>query len=100
MKINSKVPLFVLLLLASVATRSAAQSSSFTYQGRLTDGGAPAKGPYQMQFTLFPSAVGGDPIGPTIQIDSVEVANGVFTVELNFTAPMPLTEARVGWGSR
>ena len=69
MKINSKVPLFVLLLLASIVTRSAAQSSTFTYQGRLTDGGAPAngRGPYQMQFTLFPSAVGGDPIGPPIR---------------------------------
>ena len=79
MNISSKVPLFVLLLLASVATRSAAQSSTFTYQGRLTDGGAPANSPpgppYQMQFTLFPSAEGGDPLGPPIQIDSVEVAN-------------------------
>ena len=61
-----------------------AQTSAFTYQGKLTDGGAPANGPYQMQFTLFPSAVGGDPLGPPIQIDSVEVANGVFTVQLDF----------------
>jgi hypothetical protein len=37
-----------------------------------------------MQFTLFPSALGGDPLGPLIQIDSVEVANGVFTVQLDF----------------
>ena len=77
----------VVLTLSSLSV--SAQTPAFTYQGKLTDGGAPANGPgpYQMQFTLFPSKEGGDPIGPPIQIDSVDVRNGVFTVELNFTEP-------------
>jgi len=64
-----------------------AQTTAFTYQGRLTDGHTQANGPYQMEFTLYSSALGGDPVGPAIRLDTVDVANGVFTVELNFTAP-------------
>ena len=64
-----------------------AQTSSFTYQGKLTDGGSPASGPYQMQFSLHSAASGdGNQIGSTITLDSVPVTNGTFTVELNFTA--------------
>ncbi|HEX6189676.1 MAG TPA: hypothetical protein VFZ40_16490 [Pyrinomonadaceae bacterium] len=76
---------FVMLLSAGGAL---GQTTSFTYQGKLTDGGTPANGTYQMQFSLH-SAVSGDAnqIGSTTTIDSVSVTNGTFTVELNFTAP-------------
>src|SRR5687768_14160329 len=46
----------VLLLLASGAVF--AQTTSFTYQGKLTDGGTGANGNYDLQFTLFDSAAG------------------------------------------
>ena len=65
-----------------------AQTTAFTYQGKLMDGGAPASGTYQMQFSLHSAVSGeGNQIGATITIDSVSVTNGPFTVELNFTAP-------------
>src|SRR5438876_372684 len=41
----------VLLLLAFMPT--AAQTTSFTYQGRLNDGGTPANGTYGKQFELY-----------------------------------------------
>jgi hypothetical protein len=64
-----------------------AQTTAFTYQGKLTDGGTPASGTYQMQFSLHSAASGdGNQIGATITMDSVSVANGTFTVELNFSA--------------
>src|SRR2546428_12533160 len=56
--------LFALLLLLN-AGRVVAQTSAFTYQGRLTDGGTPANGNYDLQFTLWDSASGGSQIGST-----------------------------------
>jgi len=63
-----------------------AQTTSFTYQGRFTDGGTAANGVYDMQFKLFDSSsVGtGSQLGPTITNGAVAVVNGVFTVQLNF----------------
>jgi len=63
-----------------------AQTSAFSYQGRLTDGAAAANGTYEMQFKLFDSAGGATQIGSTITNSSVTVANGIFTVTLDFGA--------------
>ncbi len=62
-----------------------AQTASFSYQGKLTDGALAANGTYQMQFGLFDTATGGSQIGAT-QTSSVTVANGIFTVNLGFGA--------------
>jgi len=63
-----------------------AQSSSFTYQGRLTDGGTAANGNYDLQFALWDSASGGSQVGSTLTVSSVAVSNGVFAVTLDFGA--------------
>src|SRR6266566_7303334 len=68
------------------ATNAAAQSTAFTYQGRLTDGGTPANGNYDLQFTLWDSASGGSQIGATQALPAVQVSGGVFTVTLDFGA--------------
>ncbi|MFN2578642.1 MAG: tail fiber domain-containing protein [Pyrinomonadaceae bacterium] len=60
-------------------------SGAFTYQGRLTDGGTPANGTYDLQFQLFPGITNTSNLG-TIQLEDVQVTNGVFTVQLNFTS--------------
>jgi hypothetical protein len=76
-------------LLAWVVIDSAlAQTAAFTYQGRLADNGAPANSSYDFEFKLFDSAdfVTGTQQGPTINLPSVQVANGVFTVQLDFGA--------------
>lgn len=79
----------VVLIMAGM---TAAQTTSITYQGELTDGGAPATGNYFFQFSLFPSDVNGTQIGPTLTYDGasglapVHVANGIFTVVLDFGA--------------
>lgn len=66
-----------------------AQTSIFTYQGRLNDGAAAGTGTYQMQFALFPGASTGAQIGSTLTFDgtsnpAVQVTNGIFTVQLDF----------------
>ena len=68
------------------ATSALAQSSSFTYQGRLTDGGTAANGNYDLQFGLFDSLSGGAQVGSTQSLNTVAVSNGVFTVTLDFGA--------------
>src|SRR5712691_3127220 len=45
------------------ANAALAQTTSFTYQGRLTDGGTPANGNYDLQFALFDSLSGGAQVG-------------------------------------
>ncbi|MBV9210770.1 MAG: hypothetical protein JOZ52_09090, partial [Acidobacteria bacterium] len=62
------------------------QSASFTYQGRLTDQGAPANGQYDLSFKLLDA--GGAPQGSpsTVTVSDVTVKNGVFTVQLDFGA--------------
>src|SRR2546427_10478689 len=68
------------------ATNAAAQTTAFTYQGRLTDGGTSANGNYDLQFTLWDSASGGSQIASTQALPAVQVSGGVFTVTLDFGA--------------
>lgn len=75
----------VLFLLFSISCVAASgQSSGFTYQGKLIDGGAPANGSYDVQFSLFDAASGTGQVGSTLTLNSVQVAAGIFTVELDF----------------
>src|SRR5712664_3436414 len=75
----------VLLVLLS-PSGAFAQTTGFTYQGRLTDGGTAANGNYDLQFALFDSLSGGTQIGSTQTLNTVAVTGGVFTVSLNFGA--------------
>jgi|GEM_PF-1812454 len=82
---NNRLPLLLLALLASAAGAFAAeQSTAFSYQGRLLDGGAPATGLYDFQFTLFDAASAGNAVGSPLVKDDVPVTNGLFTAELDF----------------
>src|SRR5436853_4582765 len=76
----------VLLVLLFCSSAALAQTTAFTYQGRLTDGGTPANGNYDLQFTLWDSASGGSQIGSTQALPAVQVSSGVFTVTLDFGA--------------
>ena len=81
-------PVLALLCLLFGASAALAQTTSFSYQGRLTEGGAPPTGTYDMKFRLYDA--GGNPQGSpdTVTLDSpgVQVTNGVFTVQLDFGA--------------
>src|ERR1044071_9913728 len=75
----------LVLAFASVPLNAAPLGTAFTYQGRLNDGGQPANGTYYLYFTLYDALSGGNQVGsqPT---NTVTVANGLFTVELDFGA--------------
>ncbi len=75
--------LWLLLPLWSVAI-PAPQSTAFTYQGLLNASGHPASGSFDLAFRLFDAATLGNQIGTAISMPQFPVANGVFTVDLDF----------------
>lgn len=76
----------VALALLAGADLALGQETLFSYQGQLKDGGTPADGIYDFQFTLRDAATLGNTIGSPVITDDVLVANGVFTVTLDFGA--------------
>lgn len=62
-----------------------AQSTAFSYQGRLTDGSSPANGNYDLSFTLFGVASGGSALTLSHIVPTV-VSDGLFTVTPDFGA--------------
>src|SRR5438876_443077 len=86
-------PFLVLACLVLVFSTGAAlaQTSTFTYQGRLTDNGTPpANAIFDLQFKLYDTATVGTGAlqgSPnTVTNPSVQVTDGVFTVQLDFGA--------------
>lgn len=74
--------LVILVAIEIVPVR--AQTSAFTYQGKLTDGGSAASGQYDFSFKLFAASSGGSQIGSDFVVEDVQVSNGIFTVTLDF----------------
>ncbi len=64
-----------------------AMPTAFTYQGQLKRAGFPLNGPIDARFSLWLNPTGVDPssqIGSTLTINAIEIANGLFSVELDF----------------
>jgi hypothetical protein len=80
--------LIALALIASVH-QAAAQSTTFTYQGRLTDGTNAANGSYDLTFSLFSVSSGPGQVGSIYITSATPVSNGLFTVTLDFGANFP-----------
>ncbi len=76
----------VFLLVSVLVGAGAAngQTTSFTYQGQLSDAGSLANSSYDLRFALFDSMAGGAQIGANQTVSAVPVTNGVFTVQLDF----------------
>jgi len=72
------------------STNSAqAQGTAFTYQGRLTDAGAPANGAYDLRFIIYDNSAGGSQQGPILTNSATALSNGLFTVTLDFGNVFP-----------
>ncbi len=61
-----------------------AQVTAFTYQGRLNDRGNPANGTYDLSFSVFSQANGGNAATGPLTNSATTVSNGIFTVTLDF----------------
>jgi hypothetical protein len=76
-----------LLLCCAAHTAFCAETgvgTAFTYQGRLTENGAPVQGSYDARFTLFNAPIEGEQIGTSTTNSAVALSNGLFTVVLDF----------------
>src|SRR5208282_5309521 len=73
-----------LLLAAAGQLDLCGQSTAFSYQGRLSDGGAAANGSYDLRFALYSTNSGGSPVGTILTNSSVSVSNGLFTTLVDF----------------
>src|SRR5256885_3054778 len=72
------------------ARQSMAQTTSFTYQGKLNDTSMAASGNYDFQFAIFDSQASPSADGPVLTQMNVPVTNGIFTVMLDFgNSPNP-----------
>jgi len=74
----------VLLSLFMGSSLAAPLGAAFTYQGKLTDGGPPANGSYDLRFILYDADVGGNQVGPIYTNAAVPVSGGFFVVSLDF----------------
>jgi hypothetical protein len=75
---------FASLSLLLAASPAFAQSTAFTYNGRLNNNGVPVSGPHDMRFTLFDANVAGVAVGAPLPVSPVDVVNGLFTVRIDF----------------
>lgn len=85
-KLNIIIATFILF-----TANIAAQTTAFTYQGSLSNGGVAANGSHDFQFLLFDAAAGGSQIGSTVSANGVAVSNGIFSVSLDFGNQFPGT---------
>ncbi len=77
---------FVAACILALAALAHAQSTAFTYQGELKNGGSPATGLHDFRFRLYDAVSGGGQQGPTLCANNVSVSNGRFTIPLDFGA--------------
>ncbi len=70
----------------SVQAQAVTLSSGFTYPGRLTDGGNPANGVYDLRFVLYDDEIAGASVGGVVEKADVTVTNGIFVTNLDFGA--------------
>ncbi len=66
--------------------RSEVLGSAFTYQGRIEQGGVPVDGALDLEFALYDASEGGGVVGTLPVLEDVAVANGLFSVQLEFGA--------------
>lgn len=80
----SRAACLACILVAALVTTAHAQSTAFTYQGRLKDGTQLAAGPYDFRFTLFNALTGGVVVAPVQCVDNVTVTEGLFNTTIDF----------------
>ena len=76
--------IFLTAAFLNLTFQSSAQTSAFTYQGRLDHAGSPANGSYDFRFTIYNAATDGSAISGSVTNDATTVSNGLFTVTLDF----------------
>ena len=77
-----------LIVCVANVSEAAPMGTAFTYQGHLYDNNSIADDFYDFQFKLYDANVGGNKVGSDVNKPDVDVIDGYFTVELDFTIPL------------
>jgi hypothetical protein len=92
---TAKISAILVLIVCTTNLSNAAQmGTAWTYQGRLIDANKPADGLYDFKFKLFDANVAGALKGNMIDVNEVDVIDGYFTVELDFSSEVFNGDAR------
>lgn len=81
---SSRLILLIMMFAILPLATSHAQSTAFTYQGRLNDGTTSANGIYNFIFTLYATNTGGTPLAGPITNSAIAVSNGLFMSTIDF----------------
>ena len=81
------ISILIIIVIFSVGVFS--QTTEFTYQGSLQNSGTAASGSFDFELLLFDALSGGTQIGSTLTRSGVAVANGIFSVKLDFGSNYP-----------
>lgn len=84
-----RLPTASLLLFATCT----ANAASFSYSGRLDDGGRPANGLYDLRLTAFPAEKEGAALAAPVVFERVQVSDGQFRLEFD----LPDAGAGLAW---
>ncbi|MCC6952180.1 MAG: hypothetical protein IT433_12150 [Phycisphaerales bacterium] len=79
--------LTTLCLFAALVLPARAQSTAFTYQGKLAQSGVAANGLFHFRYTFYSVREGGTATSPTACADDVAVSDGLVTVIVALTPP-------------
>lgn len=86
MKTCVKNYVFPTLLTVCFGVQVFAQSTAFTYHGRLNNNGVPVTGAYDMQFVVYDADTGVGLVAGPLPANAVGVTNGLFTARIDFGA--------------
>ena len=76
----------VMTMLVAVAVTAAPLGTEFTYQGVLSDAGAPAAGTFDFRFLVYDAEAGGSQVGLMVVVEDLAVTDGRITAQLDFGA--------------
>lgn len=80
----NRILLAALCAITLASQAALAQSTAFTYQGRLKTGADPASGLHDFRFRLWDAGGGGLQVGSVQCVDNILVTEGVFSVTIDF----------------
>ncbi|MEN6306350.1 MAG: hypothetical protein ABFD91_01235 [Anaerohalosphaeraceae bacterium] len=81
----------------NLALSAVPMSRVLTYQGRLMESGNPAQGQYDVQFKLYSTPTGGNPLGREVTLHNIDVTNGYLNAKLDFGNDKPLFSGSPRW---
>jgi hypothetical protein len=101
-KMTATLVLVLVLLFCLIRTSEGKKpvGSEFTYHGRLARSGGPANGPHDFQCKLFDDpceVVDTNQVGPTLDINDLDVHGGQFHLDLDFGSDPNIFNGEMRW---